>query len=310
MAKQSAAARGLDDLHSMAVFARVVETRSFTAAAQALDTTTSSVSKRVARLEERLGVPLIVRTTRSFSPTEAGLLFYERCERILRDVGDAESAVAQLAGSPRGTLRVNALQMVGDMHIAPLLPRFLARYPDLRVELDLSDRKVNIVEEGYDLGIRGMPLGDLADSSLVARRLAGVRTVVCASPGYLAEHGVPRTLDDLVHHECIHCSAIPLQKEWSFTTPEGTRVVPVSGRLSVGNVTALRAAAIGGGGLIRTAAIAVSDALQSGALQAVLEEHASVEFGLYAVYPMGKQTAPKVRAFLDFLMSEIPQRLV
>ncbi|MFT3776004.1 MAG: LysR family transcriptional regulator [Minicystis sp.] len=310
MAKQSVSRHGLDDLQSMAVFARVVETRSFTAAARVLETTTSSVSKRIARLEERLNVPLIVRTTRAVSTTEAGLLFYERCERILREVDDAELAVTQLGATPRGTLRLSAPTILGEAHLASLITRFLEQYPDLRVDLDLSERPVNLVEEGYDLALRGLPLGALPDSSLTAKRLATVRGITCAAPSYLARRGVPRTLEDLAHHDCLHFTGIPLNKEWSFATPEGPRVVPVQCRVHTNNTSALRTAAISGAGILRTAMVAVSDAIQSGALQIVLDEYASVDFGLYAVYPRSKQALPKVKACLAFLAKELPPRLV
>lgn len=305
MAKQSSSGRGLDDLESMALFARVMETRSFTAAARAFDTTTSSVSKRIARLEERLGVQLIMRTTRSLSATEAGLVLYERCARILREVDDAEQAVTQLGGAPRGTLRISSLTTLGEAQLAPLISKFLEMYPELRVELDVTDRRVNLVEEGYDLALRGMATTALPDSSLIARRIATVRAIVCAAPSYLERRGAPLTLDDLVDHDCLHYSVASLQQEWSFATPEGTRVVPVNARLQLNNFAALRSAAIGGAGLLRVPALAVADALRSGALRAVLEQYAPVEFGLYAVYPMSKQALPKVRACVDFLLSEL-----
>jgi DNA-binding transcriptional LysR family regulator len=305
MAKQSSFGRSLGDLESMALFARVIETRSFTAAAHALGTTTSSVSKRIARLEEQLGVQLIMRTTRSLSATEAGNVFYERCARILREVDEAEQAVTQLGGAPRGTLRITAPTTLGEAQLPLLLATFLERYPELRVEVDVTDRKVNLVEEGYDLGLRGMATTGMPDSSLVARRLATVRAIVCAAPSYLARRGTPRTLDDLVQHDCLHYNLVALHQEWSFPTPDGTRVVPVNVRMALNNSAALRSAAIAGAGLLRTPALAVGDALRAGALQTVLEEHAPVEFGLYAVYPMSKQALPKVRACVDFLSSEL-----
>ncbi len=309
MARQSTFGRSLDDLQAMAVFARVVEAGSFTAAARSLDTTTSSVSKRVARLEERLDVRLLERTTRALAPTEAGLVFFERCALILRDVDEAEIAVTQLGGAPRGTLRVSALPALGEEHLGPLLGAFSAAYPELRVDIDLSDRKVNLIEDGYDVALRGMELGASPDSSLIARKLASVRGVICAAPSYLARRGVPRTLDDLADHDCLHFSPIPLQKEWSFETPEGPRSVPVTPRLQINSTVALRAAAIAGCGLLRTTHLAVSVAIRDGALVPVLEELSPVQFGLFAVHPAGKQALPKVRAFVDFLVEELSPRL-
>jgi DNA-binding transcriptional LysR family regulator len=306
MMKQSAFGRSLDDLQAMAVFARVVEARSFTAAARTLDTTTSSVSKRVARLEERLGVRLIERTTRAFSPTEAGLAFHEHCARILRDVDEAELAVTRLGGSPRGTLRVSALSVLGEAQLGPLLGAFTLEYPDLRLEVDLNDRLVNLVEEGFDVALRGMERGAAAESSLIARKLATVHSVICAAPSYLARRGVPTRLEDLADHDCLHHSAMPLHREWSFQAPEGLRSIPVTAaRLQINSAAALRGAAIAGCGLVRTSRLAVSEAIAAGTLVPVLEDYASVDFGLFAVYPAGKQGLPKVKAFVDFLVREL-----
>jgi DNA-binding transcriptional LysR family regulator len=299
--KQSTFGRSLDDLQAMAVFVQVVEAGSFTAGARELMTTTSSVSKRVARLEDRLGVRLIERTTRAFAPTEAGHAFYEHCARILRDVDEAEAAVARLGGAPRGTLRVSALSVLGEGRLGPLLADFVAEYPELRVEVDLNDRVVNLVEEGFDVALRGMELTAAPDSSFIARRLATVHSVVCGSPAYLARRGVPATIDDLAHHDCLHHGSLPLQREWSFKTDSGVRHVAVNARLQVNSMAALRAAALAGAGLVRTSHLLVSDDLASGALVPVLEDYATVDFGLFALYPAGKQALPKVRAFVDFL---------
>lgn len=305
MAKQSAAVRSLDDLQSMAVFVEVLDARSFTAAARSLDTTTSSVSKRVARLEERLGVRLVERTTRALSPTEAGLAFYERAARILRDVEEAEETVTQIGGAPRGTLRVTALSLLAEGSFGSILGAFIAEHPSLRVELDFSDQRVNLIEEGYDVAIRAMELGATPDSTLIARRLSTVRTVVCGAPSYLERRGVPTTVDDLAGHECLHYTPAPLHKVWSFKTPEGVRSAPVTPRLQINSIAALRAAAIAGCGLIRTSRLAVEAAINDGALVPVLEEYASVDFGLFAVHPAGKQGLPKVKAFVDFVAQRV-----
>jgi DNA-binding transcriptional LysR family regulator len=309
MAKQQTNGRSFDDLTSMAVFVQVVESRSFTAAARTCETSTSSVSKRVARLEERLGVRLVERTTRAFSPTEAGLAFYERSARILRDIDEAELAVTQLGSTPRGTLRVTAGTILGEGPLGPVMGAFTAAYPDLRVEVDLSDRLVNLVEEGVDVGIRAMELGAMTDSSLIARRIATVRGVVCGAPSYLARRGVPRSIADLENHDCLHHSSIPLHREWSFTTSEGVRSAPVKVRLQINGAAALRAAAIAGYGLVRSSRAALGEAIRSGALVPVLEELAPIDFGLFAVHPSGKQALPKVKAFVDFLIRELPPHL-
>jgi len=310
MARQSSFGRSLDDLQAMAVFARVVEEGSFTAAARSLDTTTSSVSKRVARLEERLDVRLLERTTRSLAPTEAGQVFFEHCAHILRDVDEAELAVTQLGGAPRGTLRVTCLSALGEEHLGPLLGAFSAEYPALRLDVDLNDRRVSLIEDGYDVGLRGVELsGPSVDSSLIARRLATVRGVLCGAPSYLARRGVPQTLDDLIGHDCLHYTPVPLHKEWSFSTPEGPRSIAVTPRMAINSTVALRGAAIAGCGLIRTSHLAVSVAIRDGALVPLLETFAPIQFGLFAVYPAGKQALPKVRAFVDFLARELSPRL-
>ncbi len=309
MAKPSAFGRSLDDLQSMAFFARVVDTGSFSAAARALDTTTSSVSKRVARLEEQLGVRLLERTTRALSPTEAGHLFHDHCARILREVQQAERAVTELGGTPRGTLRLTAPTALGDGLLGPLLAAFAAEHPDLRLDVDLSDRRVNLVEEGFDVALRGMDPAATPDSSLIARRIATVRTLICAAPSYLARRGIPRHYEDLVDHDCLHYTAIPIHREWSFKTPEGTTSIPILPRLQVNSVAVLRGAAIAGCGLMRSSRIAVAEAVRTGALVPVLEEYATIDFGLFAVHPAGKQALPKVTAFVAFLARELSPRL-
>ncbi len=309
MSNQFRSRRNLDDLQTMAVFARVVETGSFTSAARSLATTTSSVSKRVAQLEQRLGVRLIERTTRSMATTEAGLTYYERCAQILRDVEQAEIVVTELGATPRGTLRVSAMTMLGEAHLAPLAAPFLALYPDLRLEVMLDDRSVNLVTEGYDLALRGMRPGATPDSSLIARRIANVNLVVVAAPSYLARRGVPQTPDDLATHDCLHYSVAPLQRQWQFMMPEGVRHAPVASRLAFNSLAALREAAIAGCGLTRTSILSVGEALRAGTLQLVLQDYAALDIGLYAVYPAGKQPLPKVKAYVDFLAVELPRRL-
>jgi DNA-binding transcriptional LysR family regulator len=309
MAKQTANGRTLDDLTSLAAFVQVVEHRSFTAAARASETTTSSMSKRVARLEERLGVRLLERTTRAFAPTEAGRAFYERSARILQEIDEAELAATQLGTAPRGTLRVTAGTVLGEGPLGPVLGAFAEAYPDLRIEVDLSDRIVNLVEEGFDVGIRGLELGTSTDASLKARRIATVRGVVCGAPSYLARRGVPKRIEDLADHDCLHHGAVPMHREWSFQTPDGPRSAPVRCRLQINGAAALRAAAIAGHGLVRGSRMAMGEAIRAGTLVPVLEEFNSVDFGLFAVYPAGKQALPKVKAFVDFLVGELAPRL-
>ncbi len=309
MTKAPRSRRSADDLQAMVAFARVVELRSFTAAGRSLETTTSAVSKRIAHLEERLGVRLLERTTRALSPTEAGLSFYDRCARILQDVAEAELAVTEIGSAPRGTLRVSASAVLGEGYLAPLSGQFLDLYQDLRLEVTIEDRLVSLVGEGYDVGVRAMRVGNVPDSSLVARRLGTVNVVVCASPTYLARRGTPRTPEDLRGHDILHFSPMPLMEQWSFETPEGRYAAPVTSRLSFNSLTALRGAAIAGAGLTRTSLLLVGEAVRAGLLTLVLNDYASADLGLYAVYPAGKQPLPKVKAYVDFLAAELPRRL-
>jgi DNA-binding transcriptional LysR family regulator len=296
----------LDDLPAMATFACVVESRSFTGASRVLGTTTSSVSKRVANLEDRLGVRLLVRTTRSFVPTEAGLTFYDRCARILRDVGDAELAMTELGNKPRGTLRVCAPTCVGEALVAPLTAAFRAACEDVSVELDLDDGPVDPVSGGYDVVLKILRDGALPDSSVVARRLTGVgRLVLCGSPSYFAARGVPAAPHELVDHLCLHHTAVPLHVEWSFETPNGVEIVLVKAPARFNNVAALRAAGIAGAGLLRTSLASVSAALEVGALRTVLDEFSGAEHGLYAMYPAGKHPSAKVRAYVEQAVREL-----
>ncbi|MCW5731549.1 MAG: LysR family transcriptional regulator, partial [Alphaproteobacteria bacterium] len=190
----------MENLMAMAVFARIVEAGSFTAAARRLGMSKSAVSKQVSRLEEALGTRLLNRTTRRLSLSQAGLAFHEHCARILAEAQAAEEAVQSLQAEPRGLLRVNAPMSFGILHLAPAIPDFLARYPGLRVDMDLADRYVDLVAEGFDLAIR---IGRLEDSSLIARRIAPARRVVCGTPDYFARHGVPAEPADLARHNCL-----------------------------------------------------------------------------------------------------------
>ncbi|MEO7109560.1 MAG: LysR family transcriptional regulator [Polyangiaceae bacterium] len=309
MRKQSTSSvpRSLGDVQAMVIFARVVETRSFTAAARALDTTTSAVSKRIAKLEERLGARLIERTTRRVSPTDAGVAFYERCARILAEIDDAEVAVARFGSEPRGTLRASVPVIFGELYIAPLIPDFAARFPDVRLDISLSDRLVNMLEEGIDMSVR---ITSMHDSSLVARKLASASGVVVASPAYLKKNGTPKTPSDLSAHECIRYSLISAQRDWRFHVRGRDISIPVRSRLQMNHGGAIREAAIAGLGLARMPHFAVAHALRDGLLVTVLDEFVQSDLGVFAVYPAGKQPRPTVRAFTDFLAAKLPARLL
>jgi len=289
----------MDRLAAIEAFVRVAECGSFSQAAQRLHASKSVVSRQVGALEADLGVRLLHRTTRALTLTEAGRSYFERASRILADLEEANASVGHLQAMPRGRLRVNAPMSFGFLHLAPAVPDFLGRYPDVEVEMTMNDRYVDLVEEGFDVAVR---IGNLDDSSLVARRLAPSRRVVCAAPDYLARHGAPASPDDLKHHECLCYSNVGLPQAWRFHTADGRPwLVDVNGRLHANNGDALRAAALKGLGCAILPTFIVGGDLQSGALVAVLESFVPQDSAVHAVYPHSRHLSPKVRAFVDFL---------
>lgn len=289
----------MDRLSGMAVFVRVVEEESFSAAARVLGMSKSAVSKQVAALEERLGARLLNRTTRRLALTDAGAAFHERAARILADAEEAETAVSQLSAAPRGVLRVNAPVTFGIQHLGPLLPAFMAAYPDLAVEVSLNDRFVDLVEEGFDVAVR---VGRLPDSSLIARRLAPVRRLVVASPAYVEAHGMPTGPEDLRGHSCLHYTYQLRGDAWSLTGPDGrVAEVRVAGRLRANNGDILRAALLAGMGVAYTPSFIVGRDLAEGRLVRLLPGWEDTTAAVYAVHPHSRLVAPKVRAFVDYL---------
>ena len=286
----------LDQLQAMAVFARVAETGSFSEAARRLGLSKAAVSKRVARLEARLGVALVNRTTRHLSLTEAGAAFHEPCRQLIADADAAEAAVGHLASAPRGRLRVNAPMSFGQRHLAPAIGAFMRSYPELSVELDLSDRTVDLVEEGYDLAVR---IGALPDSSLVARRLAPLHRHLVAAPAYLDRAGRPEHPSDLADHACLRYAYLASGRVWRL---DGGEAVTVDGPLTANNGDVLLAAARDGMGIAFLPSFFTGPDLCAGMLERVLpgwtREPAG---GIHAVFPPGRARAPKVRAFTDFL---------
>lgn len=293
----------MDSLTDIAVFVQVVDSGSFTAAAEKLGLSKSVVSKYVTRLENHLDARLLNRTTRRLSLTEVGHSFYERSQRGLQELEAAEAEVSCLQNAPRGTLRLNAPMSFGILHIAPILHDFLATYPDLSVDINLDDRQVDLVAEGFDLAIR---IAELPDSSLVARRLGPCRHLVCATPEYLQRHGVPHTPEDLREHNVMTYKYQESANAWHFLATDGKPVsVPVSGSIQMNNSLALREALLGGIGITRTPTFVVGPDIRSGRLQSVLTNYQSLEVSIYVVYPQRRHLSPKVRAFIDFMSSRI-----
>jgi DNA-binding transcriptional LysR family regulator len=289
----------MQSLTDIAVFVKVVELSSFTAAAEALESSQSVVSKAVTRLEEKLGARLLNRTTRRLSLTEAGSELYRRSAHALEEIANAELDVARFQTEPRGVLRISAPMSFSILHLGGVLPRFTERYPGISIELKLDDRQVDLVEEAVDVAIR---IGQLKDSALIARKIAPCRQLLCAAPSYLATHGEPETPEELMKHDCILYALISAPREWRFTGPDGEQhVVPVNGALHSNNGLVNRAAAIAGGGIVLLPTFYIGDELRSGALKPILRAYRPPEIALHAVYPERRNLMPKVRAFVDFL---------
>lgn len=289
----------MDRFAALEAFAKVAETQSFSEAARRLRSSKSAVSRHVAALEADLGARLFHRTTRSLTLTEAGRGYFERASRILADLDEANASVSQLQAAPRGRLRVNAPMSFGFLHLAPALGDFLARYPEIELEVALTDRFVDLVDEGVDVAVR---IGNLTDSSLVARRLAVIHRVVCASPDYLKARGVPQTPDDLKAHDCLTNTNMGAGREWRFVHPDGKPwPVEVRGRMSSNNGDMLRVAALRSHGFVGLPTFIVGEDLKAGTLVSVLEPFIAQDLTLNAVYPTARHLSPKVRAFVDFL---------
>jgi DNA-binding transcriptional LysR family regulator len=288
----------LDRLTGLEVFARVAGAGSLSAAARALGMSQTMVTKHIAALESRLGVKLFHRTTRRLSITEAGRNYLESSARILAEIEAADAAVAADLVEPRGLLRLNAPVSFGARQIAPLLAEFAQRHPRVTVELGLNDRLVDLVEEGWDLAIR---IGNLSNSSLIARRIAPCRIVVCAAPSYLRARGTPRTVASLADHNCLGYTLsqrTPIDR-WVFGADVG---VQISGNLRANNGDALRAAAIAGQGIIHQPTFIVADDIREGRLVALALDQPTVELGgIYAVFLPDRHPPARVRAFIDFI---------
>ena len=283
----------------MSAFVRAVELGGFSTAARELGLTPSAISKLVTRLEDRLGVRLLNRTTRRLALTPEGEAYFHRSQRILADIGEAENEVARFRAQPKGVLRINVGTAFGLHQLAPALPEFLARHPEMQVELTITDRVVDLIEEGADLGIR---LGALVDSSLVARRICELERVVCASPAYLRKNGTPKKPEDLLKHNCLCIAYSPSLQRWPFAGKEGVQHIEVSGNASANTADALLELALVGLGIIRLSDVIVGEAIREGKLAPLLQDvHHSEPLPLHAVYPQGRHRSPKVAAMVEFL---------
>jgi DNA-binding transcriptional LysR family regulator len=287
-----------DALQEMVVFTRVVSAGSLSAAARELGLSPALISRKLAGLEARLGVRLINRTTRSLRLTDEGASYNESCSRVLAEIDEAEAAISAGRAEPRGTLRVALPASFGHQHIAPLIPEFAARYPEVRIALSLSDRSVSLIDEGFDLAVR---IAELEDSSLAARRLAPNRRVVCASPAYLARHGKPRTPQDLLRHNCITTN--DFNGTWEYKDAENRPgTVRVTGRYACDNWEVLREWALAGLGIALKSTWDIHRHLADGSLVEVCTEYTfDSDVAIYAVYPHRRFLPAKTRAFIEFL---------
>lgn len=288
----------MDRFLEMQTFRAVVDAGSFIRAANTLGFSKAAVSRYVGELEARLGVRLLHRTTRRLSLTEEGEVFYTRCRELLSGVEEAEAELSTRSGAARGLLRVNAPVTFGISHLASLWGAFHELHPQVRLDVTLSDRVVDLIEEGYDVAIR---ITTLSASTLISKRLAGTRMVLCASPAYLKAHGTPLHPADLAEHSVMAYSYWSTGDEWHFDGPDGRVSVRVNPYMHTNNGDTCRVMALAHQGVILQPTFLVGDDLAAGTLVELMPEFRSIELGIYAIYPSRKHVAPKVRALIDFL---------
>ena len=295
----------MDNLNTLAVFVRVAESRSFTAAARRLGISASGVSKSLARLEEDLGVRLINRTTRKVSLTEDGVVFFDRCRQILADLDEAETTLTQARIEPRGKLRVQMPIGLGGRVVVPALAGFMARHPQLTIDVELSDRVPDLAEEGLDAAIR---IGELGDVRLIARNLCPIHFVTCAAPDYLRRHGEPKTPDDLEDHRCL-AYVYPQTgryRDWQFAKDGKRFSKVVSGSINVNNAESLLELAVAGAGIATMGTFIAADAIASGKLSIILADYVAPGPLASVVYLPSRHLSPRVRTFVEFLADCIP----
>jgi DNA-binding transcriptional LysR family regulator len=290
----------MQDLAGILAFVRAAEARSFTKAARQLGISPSGVSKAISRIENAFKVRLLQRSSRSVTLTAEGTVFYERCRRILLDLEEAEQALSQARDVPRGLLRVSLPLALGRRPLARLLPEFARRHPEVAIEARISDRMVDLIEEGFDVAVR---LGQPQDSRLVARRLATGELVTCAAPAYLRRHGTPKAPEDLHAHNCARfiVPSTGVARDWMFQRDGESVAMPVSGNLALDHAEALVEAAIAGTAIIQISSYVTGQALQQGLLKPILAHFVAPTAPVWALYPQNRHLTPRVRTFVDFL---------
>jgi LysR family transcriptional regulator AphB len=295
------------DLNDMVIFAKVAETGGISAAAKALKVPKSKVSRRLAMLEAALGVRLLERSTRSFNVTESGLLYLQHCQRIVEEANSAQDSIQQLVDMPRGNLRISASIGVGQYLIAPHLSEFMQQYPEIDLDVDLNNRRVDPISEGFDLVIR---VGQLNDSNLISKRFGTSQAALYASPDYLKQQGFPKSLADLSTHKTIVMSDANPNQQWILENKKGLQsVVDVRSKLSINDFSCLRTVVKNGGGIGLFPHYFVADLLQSGQLQQVLSDWGSSEISYYVLYPSRRGLTRKAKVWIEFFAHKLKQAI-
>lgn len=284
------------------IFVTVVECGSFSLASQKLRLSKSAVSKRITLLEQSLGIQLLHRTTRSLSLTEAGARYFDYVRPAVKLAEEGLDAISELQQAPQGSLRIAVPMVFGRLHIAPLIPEFLRRYPKIQLQMQMDDKTTDLIAGGFDLAIR---IGELPDSSLIARKIAPCLSVICASPEYIARHSAPQTPQQLSQHNCLFYSYFRDGAEWTFLSTQGPTRIQPNGNYQVNNSDAIHQATLDGLGIANQPRFMVDADLQAGRLQALLADHPLPEHGIYAVYPQRKHLPTKVNVLIEFLMEKL-----
>lgn len=301
--------------NTLPIFVTLVEAGSFSKAGEQLNCSKSAVSKRISQLEDELGVRLFNRTTRSLTLTQAGEEYYDYASQAFSLAKEAEYAVSRLQAKPKGKLKISVPMTFGRLHVAPLIPRFMDKYPDIQIEMIMDDKRQDFIKQGFDIGIR---IGELEDSSLIATKLADCYSYICASPSYLKKHGRPLKPDDLMTHNCLYYSYFRAGQDWRFHKKTDKQIkpnshynssafikVPAKGNYRVNNSDALHYAALEGLGIVNMPSFIVGQDIKEQTLEVILSDYPQPLHGIYAIFPERKHLAKKVRVFIDFLQAHI-----
>jgi DNA-binding transcriptional LysR family regulator len=294
----------MDRLQSMRVFSKVVEKGSFARAAEALDLSNAVVTRHIADIEKHLGTRLLNRTTRKLSLTETGHAYLERVNHILQEIDDAESSASSLSKKASGTLRIYSPLAFGQVQLAQLLPLYAQAFPDVMLDVTISDRPVDLVEDGFDVGI--FTYVQKFDASMIARKLGSSEVMLCASPAYLKRHGTPKKPEDISKHRCLNFAYDQLRHHWPLEGANGSINVPITSRLVSNNADVLRHCALAGMGIVIRPSLTLGDDLSSGRLIRLLPTHHLGQVSVVMVYPSRRLLSAKVRSFVDFMSAQFP----